>query len=400
MVPLAATALFWVLALVAHLNEQPDLADPGTLSPTGAGPHGSSLLADRLRAQGVTVIPVTSTDAALSAARRLDATIFVPISAYAEWRLIPDLVAMTERDHRIVFVRPGSRWGILPADAGSRWATQIVDPGCRLPEAVAAGAAAVHRDIYDGARCYGGSLAEFDYRGLDVIVVGATDPFRNDRIDEAGNSALATGLLSAHGQVIWLDVHRFPPVDLPDLDIDAPDVPDYERQDQDRDRTDTGNPLLDSFPERLWVFLILLVGAGVLLAVARGRRLGPPVAEPLPVLVPAAEAVLGRGRLYRRIRARAASLTALRTAAVVRLARVLDPLTRSPERSVLTPGQARDAFVAGIAARAGVPEATVSAILFGPEPEDDQELVLAVADLDRLVTAVIAPTPQPPGGSG
>jgi hypothetical protein len=110
--------------------------------------------------------------------------------------------------------------------------------------------------------------------------------------------------------------------------------------------------------------------------------------------------VLGRGRLYRRIRARGASLATLRTAAISRIARALDPLNRAPERTVATPGAARDAFVAAVAARARVPQASVSAILFGPGPDDDEELVRAVHDLDRLVTAVIPPTPQQPGGSG
>ena len=37
----------------------------------------------------------------------------------------------------------------------------------------------------------------------------------------------------------------------------------------------------------------------------RGRRLGPLVVEPLPVVVKAVESTQGRGRLYRRVRDRA-----------------------------------------------------------------------------------------------
>jgi hypothetical protein len=394
-VPVAVVALFWALALAAHSHQQPDLRDPGTLSPTGTGPHGSSQLADRLRQQGVTVIPVTSTDAALATASRLDATIFVPTPELAGWWLLDGLRQAQGRDHRVVLVRPGARARDV-ADivlTRSRWATRTVAPRCDLPEAVAAGAAAVYRDVYAGGECYGGSLIEHHLHGVDIVAVGATDPFRNDRIDEAGNATLATGLLSRHGRVIWLDVHSRaefrPPTSLPDINL-----PDYERPEQDR--TNTGDPLLDSFPEQLWVGLVLLMGAGVLFAVARARRLGPPVPEPLPVLVPAAEAVLGRGRLYRRIRARGSSLAALRAAAIARLARALDPLTPSPERGLAAPGPARDAFVAGLADRAGVAQAVVTAVLFGPEPESDDELVQSAIDVDQLVTLVIPP-PRPPG---
>src|SRR5690606_35450140 len=181
-------------------------------------------------------------------------------------------------------------------------------------------------------------------------------------------------------------------------------LPDYERREQDR--TSTGNPLLDAFPIQLWTVFVLLVGAGLLLAIARARRLGPPVPEPLPVVVPASEAVTGRGRLYRRIRARGASLATLRAAALARLARTLDPLARSPQRALATPGPHRDAFVHGIAVRSGWPEADVAAVLFGQLPVDDSALVAAASDLDRLVAAVLAPSvpvqthsPDQPGGS-
>ena len=50
--------------------------------------------------------------------------------------------------------------------------------------------------------------------------------------------------------------------------------------------------------------LLRLIVAAVLAAAARARRLGAPVAEPLPVLVPATETVTGRGRLYQRSRDR------------------------------------------------------------------------------------------------
>ena len=57
-----------------------------------------------------------------------------------------------------------------------------------------------------------------------------------------------------------------------------------------------------------------------LVALWKGRRLGPLVAERLPVVVRASETVEGRGRLYRSRRARDRAADALRTATLQRLA--------------------------------------------------------------------------------
>jgi hypothetical protein len=402
-------ALFWLVSLLAHAYQDPNFTDPGTLSPLGTGRHGSSQLADLVRQQGVEIERVTSSAEAVRAARGRDATILVPAPDLLDGRLVPEL-AGAEGVHRVVMVRPGliGRFtsGLAVGVAHSRWSSKTTDPACSDEVSGRAGPALVYRDRYQlysqsTIFCYHGSLVAGRVLDVEVLLVGATDPFRNDRIGEAGNSDLATGLLTSQELVIWIDVHAS------EIRPQLPNVllPNYERGEQDR--TNTGNPLLDAFPIQLWTAFVLLVGAGVLLAFARARRLGPPVPEPLPVVVPAAEAVTGRGRLYRRIRARSASLTALRAAALARLARAaIDPLTPTLERNLVQPGPHRDEFVRTIAARSGLPEEMVSTVLFGPSPQDDAALVTAAAELDRLVAAVLADQrsrPEPPrdrpGGS-
>jgi hypothetical protein len=402
--PLIGIALFWGATVAAHSYEQPNMADPGTLSPVGTGRFGSSELADRLRAQGVQIDRVTSFEDALAAARGHDATLFVPAPDMFHRSLVGQLEGMAGI-HRVVLVKPGliseAYSGVPFVAQDSRWATATVDPGCDAPFAARAGAAAIAQTHYSAfsidfisnprAVCYGGSLVELRMIDVTVDLVGATDPFRNDRIDESGNAALATGLLGDHGRLIWVDVHSpdAVPLQMPTLQL-----PQYNRG--NRDRTNSGNPLIDAFPVQLWAVIVLLLVGGLLLAFARARRLGPPVAEPLPVLVPASESVTGRGRLYRRIRARASSLAILRAAAVTRLARLIDPLAPSPERTLAVDGSARAAFVRQIAARSGLPEAAITAVLFGPTPADDEALVRAAADLDALVAAVVAGPFRPP----
>jgi hypothetical protein len=412
-IPFAVVALVWLLTAVAHAHQDPDLGNPGTLAPDGTGRHGASQLADRLRDAGVRIERVGSSADALRAARAGEATIFVPAPDYLNPAFVLDL-AEVPGSRRVVLVRPGARaWLTATLPVGvrtSRFATAVVAPACNAPYARAAGPASVRRDTYDWfnptTRCYGDSLVGFGAGGQELVVVGATDPFRNDRIDEHGNAALATGLLTAFDRVVWVDVHRAEPVPRPDIgrpDPRLPPPPQYERD--DRDRTNTGVVLFDAFPVQLWAVLVVLLGGAALLAVARARRLGPPVAEPLPVLVPAAEAVMGRGRLYERINAREASLAALRASAIARIARAIDPLAHgAPERELTKPGPATDRFVAQVASRARVPVEHVVTVLYGPAPDDDDSLLSAVAELDRLLSAVLRDrsgpsSPDPSGGT-
>jgi hypothetical protein len=166
----------------------------------------------------------------------------------------------------------------------------------------------------------------------------------------------------------------------------------------------------------LWAWLSMLAVGAVLVAFVRGRRLGPPVAEPLPVVVPAAEAVTGRGRLYRGVRARQPTLNALRASAIARLARAVYPFDEAPPERDLLPqedgrsassraeadgrsassraeGPATEALVSRIASRTSDPN-TIRAVLYGDKVTNDDELAAAVARLDALVAAVVRHNPS------
>jgi hypothetical protein len=90
------------------------------------------------------------------------------------------------------------------------------------------------------------------------------------------------------------------------------------------------------------------------------------------------ETVTGRGRLYRRAKARGPALAALRTAALHRLLPVLDLPDASGEPEPST-------VVSALAERTGWDADRVDAVLYGPEPTTDAELVLAARDLDALL---------------
>jgi hypothetical protein len=253
-----------------------------------------------------------------------------------------------------------------------------------------------------------------------VTVVGSADPFRNDRIGEHGNAALATALLTGAPRLVWLNLHRREPpplvTDDPGL-AGAPAAPpslrprrsgdpverdfpiegrrgEVERVpppniegDDESDRADPPNPLWVAFPKWVYPTTALLVLATIALAIARARRLGGPVVEPLPVVVRSSETASGRGRLYQRARARPEALQVLRDAALARLTRLLR-LEADVEQAAL---------IEAVAASSGWPPAAVGHALFGPPPENDAELVAAATQLEQLVAAVT--TEQPGAGA-
>jgi hypothetical protein len=296
---------------------------------------------------------------------------------------------------RIVLVRPPllTRWqlGLEGLRVQSRWATGPA-AGCAIGD-VPAGRALMNRDHYlpppgvtlsaeDGVTldCFGHALLGLLSSGPEFVLVGADDIFRNNRIGELGNAPLANVLLGSEGRpVVWLDLHK------------KEKEPKAANNDSPPPRSDDPAP---SLPLPSWVKAagVGLALAAVLGALAAGRRLGPPVPEPLPVRVRGTETALGRGRLYRRARARELALRALRERAVYRLRGPLNLPPDAPPADV----------VAQLAARTGAPPAVVTAALYGPAPTNDEELVVAVADLDTLVAAVLpgwsSPPARPPSG--
>ncbi|MEV0648983.1 DUF4350 domain-containing protein [Phytomonospora sp. NPDC050363] len=391
---LVAVALV-ILTIVAVSVESPDTGDAEYLSPTATGDFGGSVLAGRLAEQGVEVRTVTDADEAVELAARPGSVLFIPAVDYLRGDQLAELASLPP-DTRIVLVKPGQlRLTMLTGltVAETRLATGLADPGCTLAEAAAAGPAEVFSDRYTtprppegeqkvaiGMPCYGGSLTAIPASEVmpETIVVGAADPFTNGRINAAGNSALAVGLLSAGSHLVWLDLHATEP--LPPQETVEQEQEPYEPP----PASSPENPLYKAFPSWVWAMLIGLLALFALAAMARGRRLGPPVVEPLPVQVPAAETVYGRARLYRRGASREAALQAMRDGALSRMLPVVGLSSKSDRSQV----------VSTVAARAGWDDQQVRNVLFGPEPGSDQDLLNSIHALDTLENAVLGERPH------
>ncbi|MEO3780856.1 DUF4350 domain-containing protein [Micromonospora sp. B11E3] len=432
-VPFGVAALLVTVTLVAHAADQPDPAEPGLLSPVATDADGGSRLAEALRARGVTVRRETDTLQALLATEPGPATLFVP----APELLHPDTVGALgdlPDGTRLVLVDPPRRVleaaGLPLVPTGRRWAARAAGPdadgrACPLPEAARAGVAAAERQRYAVApdqpagrvdRCYSGGLVRVP-SSAETVVVGASDPFRNDRIDEHGNRELAAGLLGGSGRVVWLDLDG--PAPAPsfgdgdsggpawspapggstgwgdgtadegvggpaggDEGVGGPGNADTGDRGPERSADDDGpppNPLWAAFPAWFWALLAQLALAALLLVLWRARRLGPPVSEPLPVTVRSAETVLGRARLYQRARARGPAARTLRSAALARLLPRLNLPAETPTTEV----------AGAVAARASGTVAQAHDLLYGGEPTSDRELLDLARSLDRLTRTVV-----------
>lgn len=430
LIPFGVVLVLIVVTLVAHAVDQPDPGDRGFLSPVAIDDDGGSRLAEALRGKGVPVRRETDTLRALAATRPGPATLFVPAPELVH----PDTVgalAELSAGSRLVLVDPSRRVlagleaPVVPTER--RWATRATAPGanghrCPLPEADLAGTAAADRQRYATSpgqasalsRCYAGGLVRVPGQ-TELVVIGASDPFRNDRIGELGNLALATGLLGGPRPVVWLDLdgpapaptYRTGPGGEPawsptpgsgsnEWQDDDPGSggpaqqggDDGSADDEAEGETPPQNPLWAAFPAWFWALLVQLGLAGLLVVLWRARRLGPPVPEPLPVTVRSAETVLGRARLYRRARARGPAAETLRAAALDRLLPRLNLPPTTPPAEV----------AARVARRADIAADQAEDLLYGDEPATDQDLLELARALDRLTRTVAASPDHPTEG--
>jgi hypothetical protein len=359
-----AVGLLLVVALVVLALAAPPRT--GDLDPAAVDAGGSRAVATILRDQGVLVTDVRLTRDAEANAR--GATVLVTAPALPTEAMVDDLLAAGPG--RVVLVEPVPRTaaferlaaGIALADAGD---DDPLDPRCSLRAAEQAGSAALPGLRYDARAWTGSGQACYDRPGAaavvvlparpgrpEVVLLGSAHPLTNDGLDEEGNAALALGLLGADERLVWWR----PTIADPALAGRAP------------------TSASDLLPPWVLPVVVQVLVACLLVAWWRGRRMGPLVVEPLPVVVRAGETTAGRARLLHAHHARGEAAEHLRAAARERV-RV---------RLGLPVGCPPEALVRATAQRTGRPSAQVGALLYGPEPADDTGLVRLEHDLGTL----------------
>jgi hypothetical protein len=328
----------------------------GQLDPAATGPDGGHALVALLRDHGVTVVVANSVDEAVNAARPGSLLLFGQTQRVTTEPLMKRLA---DASGDLLLVEPTSRAraalspGIRSAGTGSADDA----PDCVLPEANHAGSAdlgpsSTFRAVGDGAvtSCYGGALVRYRDGDRTVTVLGSTAFMTNGGLLRAGNAALAMNLAGVHPRLVWF----------------APQ------------HTEGGSSakgkIFDLIPENVTWMVIQLWLTVALLALWKSRRIGPLVAEDLPVVVRASETVEGRGRLYRSRRARDRAAQALRTATLQRLV----------PRLGLGADAQPSAAVQAIAALSRSDPEMLRHILFGSLPATDADLVQLTHALDEI----------------
>ena len=237
-------------------------------------------------------------------------------------------------------------------------------PDCALREADQAGTvdfgpSNTFRAVGDSAvtSCYGGAMVRYRDGDRTVTVVGSTEFMTNGGLVRAGNAALAMNLAGAHSRLVW-----FAPQHV-------------------EGGSSAKGKIFDLIPANVTWMIIQLWLTVALIALWKGRRIGPLVVEDLPVVVRASETVEGRGRLYRSRRARDRAAQALRAATLQRL------LPRLGLGAAAQPSTA----VQAIAERHGSSPEMLWHILFGPPPATDADLVQLTHALDEIERQVTHP---------
>jgi hypothetical protein len=349
-------------AVIAVL--QPARATNSYLDPASTGPAGTHALADILTERGQLVIREVGPAAAVQAARG-GATLVV---ASPQFLTAAQLAPMTRLKGSLVIVAPDQAALAVLAPAAANDGSSIVGPAvphCSLPAARLAGSAILggtglmlRRPLPGAQLCYPvgqlSSLLRYAAGRKVITVLGSGQFLTNQGLPQFGDAALALNLLSPSRRVVFL-------------------VPAQAFQ---SGAVSTAGPrsLTSLLPLGARLFALQLGVALVLAALWRARRLGPVVAERLPVVVRAAETVEGHGRLYQARRARGQAAMALRTALVDRLS----PLAGLPRDAT------SDTVVTALAARSGTDADQVRKILCGPVPDTDAALVALACELDDL----------------
>lgn len=354
-VALALLVIVAVSALTTYLTAP---RPGGLLEADSTSPDGAHALVTLLRQHGVNVIVAEDLDAVAAAARHDTLTLVAQTFFLIDDDGLDTLAALPG-DRLLVAPAGRTRERLAPPirpDGSVQFGGQ---PQCDMREAVTSGDVQFGvSESYRGdgetplTRCYDGVLVRYTESGRTTTVVGSSDFMTNAGLLGHGSAALAMNLAGTHDRVIWYAPQRF------------------------EGESSGQASLLDLAPRQLGWMVLQLCLAVALVAWWRGRRLGPLVVEQLPVVVRASETVEGRARLYRAHRARDRAAEALRTATRARLL----------PRLGLGPNPSPSAVTAALTQRIG---GDCGAVLFGPAPRTDAELLeLAhhLDDLERQVT--------------
>lgn len=350
------------LALVTYLAvgqlSAPDDARP--LSVRNPAPDGGMAVAEILGRQGVRVTPTdTLPDTLAQLSQKEDPVLFLyDPRGFLDRSQLEELRAAAEK---IVVVGPRLRTlaGLDPAFGPGGVvpdAVTVLEPQCREDDPAAAGPVSAQGPVYTGpVVCYsirpGAAGLYATSTDGSIVVLGSSGLVDNGYLALEGNAALALRTLGSGPELVW---YLPGPSDM---------------------STDRSAPTLSELAPPWLAFLGPWLGVVAVLAILwRGRRLGPLVFEPLPVVVKAAETAEGRARLYQDSRALDRAADNLRAGLLSRLAKHFS----------LGPAATAGSVVDAVAVAVGRPAPELRSILVDFRPQTEGQLVQWAQQIEHI----------------
>lgn len=340
--------------------------DSRRLSARNPAPDGGMAAAEILGQHGVSVTPTDSLDDTLDAVSAAEGATVLLFDAQG-FLDRSQLEEITDAADRVVVVTPrlrtlnGLAEGLRPGGVVPE-ATQNISPGCSQDDALAAGPVAAQGSVFSGPTvCYapsgkGPGLYAASADGK-VIVLGSRDLVDNEHLALEGNAALTLRTLGNNANLVWY---------IPGVG----DIP-----------ASNSSPTLNELAPRWLAFAGPWLGLVALLAIFwRGRRMGPLVFEPLPVVVKASETAEGRARLYQDSRAVERAARNLRAGALSRLAKHFN----------LGPDATKEAILDTTANHVEQPATEVRYVLIDFMPQNEGQLVQWAQQIERIEQEAIA----------
>lgn len=309
---LTAMAAVVVAALVLVIwGQLAPKGDRDPLSLNNPGPEGARALGQILGRHGVDVLAANNYEAAMAALGKGDSPtlLLYDRNGILEQDKLRGLLATADR---VIVLTPRLQTladldiGIRQAGVVPEGGAPALEPGCSVSIADTTGQVTGEGGfVYDGGTsCYrpAGSSAGLLAASANgqVVVLGSTAVLSNRHLDKLGNAALSIRALGVSPTLVWY----------------LPSVQDLEASGSSQ----TLNDLAPGWAKFLGPWLVLVALAGI---AWRGRRFGPLVFEPLPVVVKAVETVEGRARLYHDFHAVEQARDNLRAGTLVRIAGTL-----------------------------------------------------------------------------
>lgn len=339
--------------------------EPRPLSPENAAPQGARAAAEVLSRNGVEVIRAESLEDAVAALQGSNDTLLLhdPNGWLTSEQLatlgggLADRTLLIEPSLTMLAeLADGIRSaGVVPADVEEALQADCTDPDAEAAAALSAGGLSYRGPVtcFPLPQSEDGNPAGTFATTADgtVAVLGNGAIMSNELIDENGNAALTLRVLGSTSTLVW-----------------------YQPTEEDLAITSGPADALSLLPGFVNPLMFWLLVTALLAILWRGRRLGPLVTEPLPVIVRSAETAAGRARLYQDAGAVEHAAETLRAGTLTRLATQL----RIP------PSRTRASVVAAAARRTNREFADVDRLLNSFMPHSDAQLVQWSQELEKL----------------